>query len=423
MSAIRVGLCVVVAFSVLAHGAVEAWSQAVLEIGAALLWLVWGGVSLRRRQVELHAHPLYWPMLAFGALVAVQWAFRLSVYPYLTQLELLKLAAYFILFFLAVETFRTAEEVRPFVWFLLVFGFAVALLGILQYFSARDTLYWFRPLRAGGSPFGPYVNRNHFAGLMELLLPVGLALLWLRAVARDKLALVRLFTLVPLGALFLSASRAGIASFLLQLGLLGALVWTLEAGRKRLAAATGILLVAGAWVVWLGVDVALERFAHLWANELSHSQRWVMVKDSWQIFLDAPWLGTGLGTLVTVYPQYASQHFGAVVDHVHNDYLEMLAETGLMGALCSLAFVVLLVRRALAQLQQDTTPFARAVRLGSVVACAGLLWHSLVDFNFHIPSNALLFFLLAALATRPPTRPGRLALAQVARERVALATR
>ena len=399
MKAIRVGIAVLVAFSVLAHGATEVWSQSVLEIGAAVLLLLWGILALRQRKIEIRWNPLYLPMVGFGGLVLLQWLFGLSVYPYLTKLELLKLAAYLLLFFLAVQSFRTAEEVRPFLWFLLVFGFAVALFGIIQYFSFNGKLYWLRELRYGGFVFGPYVNHNHFAGLMELIIPLGLAILFYRAVTRDKLLLVGLFSIISIGALFLSASRGGLLTFLSQLCLLGFLVWARRAGRKSLALATAIILLAGVFVSWLGVGQTFERFSQLWAEDISHNIRMLMFKDSWQIFLDHPWAGTGVGTLVTVYPQYASNDHGMVVDHAHNDYLEMLAETGLIGALCSLAFIVLLFRSALANLQLDKNCFLQAVRAGTLVACSGLLLHSLVDFNFHIPSNALLFFLLASLAT------------------------
>lgn len=399
MTAIRVGIVVLVAFSVSAHGGVETWSESVLEIGAAALFVLWGFHVLRQRQVKIRWNVLYLPMLGFGGLVVAQWLFGLSVYPFLTGIELLKLAAYFIIFFLAVQSFRTTEECRPFVWFLLVFGFAVALFGIIQFFSFNGKLYWFRELRYGGSPFGPYVNHNHFAGLMELIIPLGLAILFLRSLERDKLALVRLFTLIAIGALFLSASRGGILSFLFQVGLLGVLIWGCRAGKKWLAVATGVMLLAGAFVVWLGVGHALERFARLWSEDLSHNRRVVMVKDSWEIFFDHPWVGTGTGTLVAIYPHYANFYDGRVVKHVHNDYLEMMAEGGLMGALFSLAFVVLLFRYALSALLVDKNPFLLSVRVGALAACSGLLLHSLVDFNFHIPANALLFFLMAFLAS------------------------
>ncbi len=137
----------------------------------------------------------------------------------------------------------------------------------------------------------------------------------------------------------------------------------------------------------------------------------MMLEDSWRIFLDHPGAGTGAGTLVTVYPQYASFDDARLVDHAHNDYVELLAETGIVGGLCALGFVVLLFRRALTNLQSDQSAFILAARTGALVACSGLLLHSLVDFNLHIPSNALLFALLASLATssleRQPTTSRR----------------
>ena len=410
MTVVRVGIGFLVAFAVLSHGAVEVWAQSVLEIGAALLFLLWGFLAVRQRQVEIHWNPLLAPLLGLVGFVLAQWFFGLSVYPYLTKVEFLKLAAYIVLVFLAVQSFRNSKQMRPLIWFLVIFGFAVALFGIVQFLTFNDKLYWLRPLRYGGSPFGPYVNRNHFAGLMELIIPLGLAILFYRAVRRDKLLLVGLFTIVPIGALFLSASRAGILSFCFQLGLLAYLVWARHAGRKQLPVATGVILLAGAFVVWLGVGPTWDRFAHLWAQDLSQERRLMMLEDSWRIFLDHPWAGTGAGTLVTVYPQYASFDDGRVVDHAHNDYVELLAETGIVGGLCALGFVVLLFRRALTSLQSDQSAFILAARTGALVACSGLLLHSLVDFNLHIPSNALLFALLAFLATsslerQPTTSP------------------
>jgi O-antigen ligase len=90
-----------------------------------------------------------------------------------------------------------------------------------------------------------------------------------------------------------------------------------------------------------------------------------------------------------------------VVNHAHNDYVELLAETGVIGGLCCLLFVVLLARSALARLKSPRNSLDLALHLGAVAACDGLLVHSLVDFNLHIPSNALLFFLQAALASSP----------------------
>jgi len=87
------------------------------------------------------------------------------------------------------------------------------------------------------------------------------------------------------------------------------------------------------------------------------------------------------------------------VDHAHNDYLELLADTGIVGGVCGLFFIVLLFWQGLACLQMANGNLARAAIAGSLTACAGLLLHSLVDLNLQIPSNALIFFLLSGIAT------------------------
>jgi O-antigen ligase len=402
MRAIRFGICALLAFAVFAHGAVEAWSQAVLEAGAAVLFLLWGILQFTRRRVDLSWNPLGGPFIGFGAFALLQYLAHLTVYPYLTKIELLNLAAFLLLFFLAAQVFRTSKEWEGFVWFLLVLGFVVSTFGIIQHFTFNGKLYWLRELRYGGIPFGPYVNRNHFAGLVELLVPPGLALLILRGVRRDLLPLVALFTLLPIGALFLAASVAGISTFLVQVGLLAILIWTRRAEKEQVAAAAVVLLLAGVFVAWLGVGNALERFAWYKSQEVSQSRRLAMVRDSWHIFLEHQLLGTGLGTLVAVYPRYETVYDGKIVDHAHNDYVEALAETGVIGGLFCLTFVALLFRSGLANLRASHTPLDQALHVGALVACAGLLVHGLVDFNLHVPSNALLFFLQAALASSPP---------------------
>src|SRR4029077_3409163 len=135
-----------------------------------------------------------------------------------------KYSALLALFFLCVQSFRTRAQWHTFVWFLLILGFGVSLFAILQHFTFNGKIYWVREIPFGGIPFGPYVNRNHFAGLMELLIPPGVAILILRAERRDLLPLVTLFTLFPIGALFLSASRGGIMSFVAEVVILGVLI-------------------------------------------------------------------------------------------------------------------------------------------------------------------------------------------------------
>ena len=208
MRAIHWGICVLVVFAVLAFGGVQPWGQAVLEIGAASLFLVWGALVLRNRQAVIRWSWLYVPLLSLGVIGLVQYLFNLSVYPYLTKIELLRWCAYVLLFFLTLESFRTEDNRKQFVWFLISLGFAVSLFAIIQDLTFDGKLYWIVPLPAGAGPFGPFVDGDHFAGFVELTAPLGLALLFFRSRRPEQVTLLLLFTIVPIG---------GIICFTLQL--------------------------------------------------------------------------------------------------------------------------------------------------------------------------------------------------------------
>jgi len=152
-------------------------------------------------------------------------------------------------------------------------------------------------------------------------------------------------------------------------------------------------------VSWIGVHQVLERFSQTQTLEVTAGKRLSMTHDTWRIFLDHPVLGTGLGTLQMVFPPYESNYDARVVNHSHNDYAEALAETGVSGALCCLWFLAVLFVESVRGLKELGNSFGAAVNLSGLVGCCGLLVHSLVDFNLHIPANALLFFLSAYLAT------------------------
>ncbi|MGH9711165.1 MAG: hypothetical protein ACRD37_11530, partial [Candidatus Acidiferrales bacterium] len=213
MSAIRVGICSLLALAVLADGGVPVWSTAIIEIGAGALFLLWGVIAFRRRQMEIRRNWLYFPVLGLITICFAQRLFGLSVYSYATKIELLKWIAYFALALLAVEAFRTPEQLRGFAVFLVSLGFVAALLGIVQHYAFNGKLYWLLPLAQPSEPFGPFVDRDHFAGFVELTAPFGLAILLDGTWGREKAALVALFTAVPIAALVLCGSRGGIVGF------------------------------------------------------------------------------------------------------------------------------------------------------------------------------------------------------------------
>jgi len=142
----------------------------------------------------------------------------------------------------------------------------------------------------------------------------------------------------------------------------------------------------------------LQRFSGIQTMEVTGSKRAAMREDAWRLFLDHPLLGTGLGTLEIVFPPYDSLYDGRVVNHAHNDYVEALAETGVVGGLCCAWFLGVILLHSLSGLTEPRSSFGLVMNLSGLIACSGMLVHSLVDFNLHIPANALLFFVSAHLA-------------------------
>jgi len=399
MRSIRIALCVLLAFSVLAFGAVEEWAQAGLEVGAAILLVYWAILLYVRRTEQVFVSPLFLPLTVFALLVAMQLAFHLTASSYDTRVEFQLLITFLILIHLMSQAYLKSRHWRGLLWFLMSFGFIVSIFGILQHLTFNGKLYWFREMRYGGIPFGPYVNRNHFAGFAELMIPIALVPLVLGKVRRERLFLASLFALIPIVALLLSASRGGIVSFVAEMVMLFLLLLVRRIRNKYVFVGGLIVLGAVLTVSWIGVRQVLQRFSGNQTLDVTAGKREAMRQDTWRIFLDHPVLGTGLGTLQRVFPPYDSLYDNRIVNHAHNDYLEALAETGILGGLCCAWFLGVLLLESLKGLAGLASSFSAALNLSGLVGCAGLLVHSLVDFNLHIPANALLFFVAAHVAT------------------------
>src|SRR5437660_5021196 len=212
MRLVRFGICALAVFAVAAHGGVEDWARAVFETGAGLLLLAWAVWIYFAQEDEIIISPLLPPLAALSLNVLGQLAFHGTASSYSTRMEFLLLVSDLVLLFLAVQAFRTLQDWRGFIWFGMFFGFLVSLFGVLQHLTFNGKLYWFREMEYGGIPFGPYVNRNHFAGFVELILPLSLVPLVLGRVRRERWPVVGLFAIIPLVALFLSVSRGGFLS-------------------------------------------------------------------------------------------------------------------------------------------------------------------------------------------------------------------
>ncbi|MBV8207702.1 MAG: O-antigen ligase family protein [Acidobacteria bacterium] len=399
--ALFAGLCLLLFSAPLAMGAVFPWSVLALEAGAAALLILWIARELCAARVRVTWNPLFGPALLFAAVIAAQFAFHTSAVPALTRYEALKYVAYALLMFTAVQAVRSDDQYRRFAAVAIVFGLGVALFAIVQDFTWNGMLYWmFRP-SFPSRPFGPYVNHNHFAGLMELLAPLPLALaVALKSLTPGKRALLAFAAILMAGSVALSGSRGGMLAVGAEILLLGGYV----AGRRALRPAA-VLAVAcvlmGAFLWWIGSEQILARFSADQGPTLSMQTRLRITRSAVRMARERPVLGWGLGTFSTVYPPFRDFYGDRFINQAHDDYAQFLAETGAVGFAAVLWFVGTLLACGARRSHGADEFIGSAVKLGLLLGCAGVLVHSFADFNLQIPANAALFYVFAALAASP----------------------
>ena len=419
--AIVSGLLVAVIFTTLALGTVEAWSVAIFELMVVILMLLWATKAIVERRLEIRFPSA---ALALGAFVLLGLAQSIAITRSAGQTSSLSMdveatrGAAGVIFFLwvsfliAVNFFHTPERLRTLANFLIIFGLALAVFALIQHFTWEGKMYWVRPAAsAGAGTGGPFVNRNHFAGYMEMLIPIPVALAMSRATRSESRLFFGFAAAIMSIAQVASLSRGGMVSLAAGLLFLAAMV----AQRRRedpsfrrgywfsfrpeyLVVLMLVAIVAG--VVWIGADFdILKRIAHDPLTTSAAADRRGVWGDTLTMFLAHPVLGVGLGAFETVYPIYGRGDGSFLIQFAHNDYLQVLSDGGVVGGAIALWFIAVLAR-AIGQVTKAGDPFVRALGLGSAAGIFALLVHSLFDFNLQLPSNALLFLVLSAILLR-----------------------
>lgn len=407
-SALLAGTGAVLLLAPLAFGAVEPWSIFALEACAALLLVIWGVRQWFNRQIDFSNNVVYRPMAAFFVLAAAQWLIGVTAYRHVTYQHILLYAAYGMLAFVATQSLRRSAHFDWLAKVVTVYGAVVASFAVLQGIAPNGKLYWTWVSAQGGAIYGPYVNRNHYAGLMELLTPFPLVLAATRFTEGNRRIAVTAIAALMAGSIFLSGSRGGMLAFCAQMIVLAVLLVRSRQGnwRKPLLLGAFLILVIG-FLVWLGGNELTKRLASIHSEartELSGGLRLSIDRDCLLMLFKRPFLGWGLGTFPIVYPQFRSFYSTFFVNEAHNDYLQLLVETGLGGFLIAAWFLVLVFRQATTKLKDWTETSTGALTVAALLGCVGILVHSFLDFNLQIPANAALFYVMCAIAAAPVLR-------------------
>jgi O-antigen ligase len=279
------------------------------------------------------------------------------------------------------------------------------------------------------TPFGPFVSKNHFAGhaAMAALLTHGLAtgladresrgsgaLGWTAAPGAPRVLLAWAAALAMALSVLVSQSRGGAVS--LGAGVLvfiGLRRWIRHRrGRPAAGRSMAAALVAGLVLLALAATLPEEARSRLAAlpragGEASGSFRLETWRDAGRVASSSPLLGTGFGSFADAFPRMKTSHGELRVEHAENDYLESLAEGGILGFLLLGLALVLPVRRVIAGLAAQEDRALRALGTGALASVGVALVHSTVDFSLRIPANAALFAFIAAVACGAGASPGR----------------
>ena len=392
-------------FGPLAFGAVEPWSVSMVQVGASLLFVLWAVGQLIRGELEIAGNSLFLPMSLLGALILFQLVTGRTAYRAGTFSAALLYCTYAILCFLVVQCLRKNKQIRVLAWLCSGYGFAVSMFALIQGIAPNGKLYWLRTAESGGWIYGPYVNHNHYAGLMEVLAPIPLVISLSSDVRVSRRALAAVAAAIMTSTIFLSGSRGGMAAFVAQVGLL---IGLLIKRRKRWKVAFALgpfLAISFGLLAWLGGGELAERVASIHSGtrtEASAGTRLTIDRDALKIFAEKPLLGWGLGVFPEIYPQFGSLSTNLQVGAAHNDYLQLLVEMGALGFATVLWFLLTLFRRTLKKLNHWPADSNTALTLAAFLGVVGILVHSFVDFNLQIPANAALFYVLCIVCVMEP---------------------
>ncbi|MBS1209293.1 MAG: O-antigen ligase protein [Proteobacteria bacterium] len=418
-----------------------------LLLGVTILCLIWRGESVLARLA-----PGRWPLLllslfavlVFGQSLVLPLGVRalfvpgadtpgpVSVDAFNTQQYLLATLVHLAGFALTLLLARGERGVQVLAGVFVASGVLQALIAILLYASQAEYTFLFMHFEQGARASGTFANWDHLAGYMEMCLSIGIGLMLARmssgsereVTRRQKLVallhfmmsrkmLLRLMLVIMVIALVLTHSRMGNAAFFISLLLVSCIGMARNKRLRKSAFWLVLSLVVVDVVVvgqWIGLDRVMQR---LQGTELTQTQVVQLVpgapreetleerirpaRQSLAMVAERPWLGFGGASFYTAFPRFKSLELPWYYDHTHNDYVELAADTGLLGLGLLAGVVLLTIRRVVRLWGEQQSRVNRGIAFGGAMAICCLLLHSAVDFNLQMPANGLTFVVMLGL--------------------------
>ncbi|MDD5223824.1 MAG: O-antigen ligase family protein [bacterium] len=445
----RISLYTLLGLAPLPLGLVQPWALGLFEFLVSLVFLFWLISSRAAGPIRLKSNPLFLPIFFllvyclfrmippfpdFAIPRLLAWA---SLIPAETLNQFQLLLTAFVIFFLFSQLSRS-RDLRNFSLVFLIAITCYSFFGLIQYNLKEYLLFGYQlPRRPVGNLSGPYINPDHFAALLELAIPVSLALLLSMVISRreprpgdtllyrirrrlneegyeksvSQFFLLAFILIALLTTLIFTASRAGITAALIGLVFYLNRIRARRRRRKISRILIPVVLFTLFVGLWIGLEPVFEKFSSTEYQLASFNGRIPFWKAGLQIASDYPLFGTGPGTTPWVYPHYRIPESpdNVQVDHLHNEYLEFLSENGVVG-LGLLLWILVTYFLTWRGNPPPSASYRRRSHLDFLIPAfqAGilsLLIHAGMDFFFRIPANLFICAAFLALSSSPPEKP------------------
>ncbi|MDA3971862.1 MAG: O-antigen ligase family protein [Desulfobulbaceae bacterium] len=433
-------------FCPLAFGSVEPWSQAIMQflVPLGLCCFLFSGYSRDHWRTVPGLLPLLGILLFIGlqliplpiALLKIISPASLAIYQPLIDLpngptflpitinikstvnELCRLTTYACFYILTIQLTASYTRLRRTIFIIVTLAGVIAFFAIIQKFTSPDKIFWFRQAPLTANPVGPWIYRNHYAGFMEMIIPFGLALFLqyrpqfsYKLPLREKIIsaltlptanrhiLFGFATFIMASSVIISLSRGGIISTALSfLCFILLLNRNKQLERRKLPIIICLVMIF-LLTFWLGWEPVINRFNQMTNAENDFfNDRFLIWQDTLPLIKDYWLAGAGFGTFIYIFPLYREMLSpGLIIDHAHNDYLELLANGGIIGAFLILWFLGTILSQAIKQLQQRRDNNAKLLGIAAICSILSIAFHSVTDFNMHNGANGLYFFFTCGL--------------------------
>jgi O-antigen ligase len=447
------GIIGLIIFSPLPAASVYEWSILVIQLTVVVMMIAYFMMKEKPEASEALSYAVRWPRYMFigvFALIFIQliplpkylvqflapntFSFKadfspgfsqmkfitLSLIPSRTLQEGLELLTYFFLAFLIFKVITKRQQIMRIFYVLVIMGIFEALYGLFELYRKESRILFYKKTYGLDSVTGTFVNRNHFSGYLEMIIPLAIGLIIARSDLfsvtgkrwREKILhlsrkgfainmIVGVCIIIMSLAIILSKSRSGVFVLVFTFILFFELTILYFGRAKEQQRWTRNFLIVTFLLItfislYIGIEATIERFS---LDELLREGRPLYWNNVSTMIREFPLFGIGLGSFASVYPSFEA---GVALDygrlsHAHNDYLEYLAELGLISGILLIGGLLFMAVNSFLVWRERRHPEVKGLAMGGIIAVVSILIHSLTDFNLHIPANMLLFTVVLSL--------------------------